>query len=626
MQINSENGPSGPLSSSHELFQAMADACEDALCVISPEGAIEYANAAARGLLGGAAAEPGRAWAEAWPQDLRFSVDRAVERARAGQGGKFTARIAAGGRYVETAVSATGWNGRLVARSRDVTEAVETTSFLESVVQALPMALTVRDAGSGRYVLANPAAEVLLDRTAEQLVGRTPAEALPEVTAGQIVGLDEAILGGTGARPNRHEFRHERSDGERILSVIRAVTYDDGGPRRLISLVEDVTQKAADAAALERALDQAQAAGRAKSAFLANIGHEIRTPVNGLVAAADLLAQRSLDGEAVELVGIVQCTAAELQARLEQVLQIVRIEAGQAHAERRAFNLAEALAAPLQRWRAKAEGKGLTLTLRVADDLPEAVEGDGPMLASALGRLADNAIKFTERGGIEITVEPTVADQVRIAVADTGVGFDPAMKAALFDRFRQADEGLTRRFGGLGLGLAIAGELATLMGGRLDGEPRPGGGSRFWLDLPLPAHRPEPEAGPAEASTSAALKILVADDNPTNRRVLELMLGEIGEVTTVADGAAAARAFETRSFDLVLMDMQMPVMGGIEATRAIRTLEAKRGAPRTPLIMLTAHTEPEHVAASLAAGADRHVGKPFTAPRLLASIADLLDP
>ena len=216
-------------------------------------------------------------------------------------------------------------------------------------------------------------------------------------------------------------------------------------------------------------------------------------------------------------------------------------------------------------------------------------------------------------------------------MSDTGVGFDEAQKARIFQRFQQADGSITRRFGGTGLGLAISTALVDLMGGALDCDGRPGEGASFWFDIPLP-----PAVGDAEAAASApaaragdiagaALRVLLADDHPANRKVVEIMLsGTAMELVAVDDGRQAVEAFASGGFDLVLMDMQMPVMDGLTATREIRALEAERGLKRTPVLMLTANAMAEHVEAGVLAGADGHLTKPITLAALFAAIAAAL--
>jgi CheY-like chemotaxis protein len=225
-------------------------------------------------------------------------------------------------------------------------------------------------------------------------------------------------------------------------------------------------------------------------------------------------------------------------------------------------------------------------------------------------------------------VEQTGAGAWRFEVRDTGPGFGPEMKARLFERFTQADGSLTRRHGGSGLGLAVAAELAGAMGGTLSADSKPGEGSTFVLELPLAPAAEEalsaPPAEPAPAEPRRA-RILLAEDNPTNRKVVEVMLSGLEvELVAAADGAEAVRAFESEAFDAVLMDMQMPEMDGLDATRAIRARERELGLPRTPVLMLSANAMPEHLEASRQAGADRHLAKPIRLADLLAAVSEAL--
>lgn len=266
------------------------------------------------------------------------------------------------------------------------------------------------------------------------------------------------------------------------------------------------------------------------------------------------------------------------------------------------------------------------MTVEVAAAADRSFRGDPYRIRQVLLNLLSNAVKFTERGSVTIAAEAKAGGVVRVTVRDTGIGFAPEMKEKLFGRFQQADGSITRRFGGTGLGMAISRELCELMGGILDAESDEGKGARFWFDLPLaPAETAAPatEAMPVQAP-ERPLRVLLADDHPTNRKVVELMLEGVAEVVSVENGAEALMALGTDLFDLVLMDMQMPVMDGLEATRRIRETEAAAGRTPTPLIMLTANALPEHVAASLAAGADRHLEKPVTFADLLEAMHDAL--
>ena len=253
-------------------------------------------------------------------------------------------------------------------------------------------------------------------------------------------------------------------------------------------------------------------------------------------------------------------------------------------------------------------------------------------LKQVLTNLVSNAVKFTTTGFVSLTAstghDRDGRDILRFTVEDTGVGFDAEAKARLFTRFEQADGTITRRFGGTGLGLAICRQLADMMGGQLDCESEAGGGSAFILTLPLiaaeaPAVKPI-ELKAALTSNERRVRVLIADDHPTNRKVVELILGQAPvDLVAVEDGAQALSAARSQPFDLILMDMQMPVMDGLTAVREIRLHEAAMGSHRTPIVMLTANALPDHIAAGQAAGADRHLAKPFDAAELLSLVSEL---
>ena len=379
---------------------------------------------------------------------------------------------------------------------------------------------------------------------------------------------------------------------------------------------------------LRRARHNAEAANRAKSEFLANMSHEIRTPLNGVVAVADMLARADLGAREQEMVEIIRSSGDTLQRLLSDVLDLARIESGKITIETAPFHAGDLVRGVAALSQLRCDEKGVQLTIDVAPDLDGLVSGDMVRVRQVVTNFLSNAVKFTEAGSIQVTAERTASGMARFAVADTGVGFDPANKARVMGRFQQADSSITRRFGGTGLGLAICVELANLMGGSVDCESIPGEGARFWLELPLPPAEMEVAAIVAAAAVEdedGRLRILVADDHPTNRRVVELMLGDVADLVSAENGREALDALLVGpAFDLVLMDMQMPVMDGLTAVREIRRLEAAHAKPRLPIIMLTANAMPEHIADATAAGADRHLGKPFTAQALFDAIAEAI--
>lgn len=372
----------------------------------------------------------------------------------------------------------------------------------------------------------------------------------------------------------------------------------------------------------------AEEASRSKSDFLANMSHEIRTPLNGVVAMADALSRSDLGPREREMVEIVRSSSGTLERLLSDILDTAKIESGQITIEPAPFHLADVVRETAALWRSKAEAKGVALEIDIPPEAERLVYGDAVRIRQILTNLVSNSLKFTAAGEVRLSVEEVADHRVRFTVADTGVGFEPEQKARIFGRFHQADGSITRRFGGTGLGLAISRDLAELMGGVLDCESQPGVGSRFWFETPLP---PAEVAGAGEspgsdiAPDAVGLRILLADDHPANRKVIEVLLsGTDAELVCVADGQEALDAFRDGVFDLVLMDMQMPVMDGLTATAGIRAIEAGRGRARTPVLMLTANAMPDHIEAGRQAGSDGHLAKPVTMATLFAGISQVL--
>ncbi len=380
---------------------------------------------------------------------------------------------------------------------------------------------------------------------------------------------------------------------------------------------------------LAAAFDKAKAANLAKTDFLANMSHEIRTPLNGVVAVADLLARADLAPREREMVGIICASGETLQSLLSDILDMSRIESGKISIETAPFHAGDMVRAVAALSQLKCDEKGVRLVVDVAPELDRNVVGDLVRVRQIVTNFLSNAVKFTDHGEVRLTAERTPAGLARFSVSDTGMGFPQSEKAKVLGRFEQADSSITRRFGGAGLGLSICSNLAELMGGSVDCSSEPGRGSLFWTEVPLEAcAEPAACAGnqPAVVEPLAeSLRILLADDHPTNRKVVELMLADgVARLTCVEDGEKALTAFQQERFDLILMDMQMPVMDGLTAIREIRRLEREGRLTPTPIIMLTANALPEHVSEASAVGADLHLAKPFTTQALFAAISTAL--
>ena len=442
-------------------------------------------------------------------------------------------------------------------------------------------------------------------------------------------GHDEAwMLERKRERRNGQAIEFELPGGQWVR--IENTPTGDGG---VISVGIDVTELKRHAGALAAALAEAEAASRAKSEFLANMSHEIRTPLNGVTGLTDVLTHTRLTRKQRELVDLIRGSAETVDDLLGEILDLSRIEAGLAPAAEDPFHLGEAVLAVAELYRPRAAERGVALRLDGVEDIQIQVRGDAARLKQLLGALLSNAVKFTDHGEVVVTARALGEDRFRLTVKDSGVGFDPAIKERLFERFTQADGSLTRSRGGAGVGLALARRCAEVMGAELDCDSEPGKGSTFTLDVRLPAADPQPRpaagASLAEAGAAAGqpLQALIVDDNATNRQVLELILQQVGiGFASVENGLEAVEACEGRRFDVILMDIQMPVMDGLAATREIRRREAAAGRVHAPVIVVSANGMPEHVAASRQAGAERHLAKPISASALLQALAEVVAP
>ena len=398
---------------------------------------------------------------------------------------------------------------------------------------------------------------------------------------------------------------------------------------RTFALQEQKDVLEAQAVQLAEARLRAETSSKAKSDFLANMSHEIRTPLNGVVAVADMLAKSNLPAKEKGMAEIIRASGDTLQRLLSDILDMARIESGKITIETASFHAGDMLRTVAGLSELKCSEKGVRLKLDISADIDEMVVGDMVRVRQVVTNLLSNAVKFTDAGEVRLLAERVADGRARFTVIDTGVGFAMADKGKVLGRFEQADSSITRRFGGTGLGLSICCDLARLMGGSVDCDSEPGVGSRFWIELPLEGCRGEASLiaeldTTANGASGAPLRVLVADDHPTNRQVLQLMLDGMADLTCVEDGAQAVEAYRTGSFELVLMDMQMPVMDGLTALHEIRRYEEQMALARTPAIMLTANALPEHVASAAAAGADLHLSKPFTTAGLFEAIEEAL--
>lgn len=369
---------------------------------------------------------------------------------------------------------------------------------------------------------------------------------------------------------------------------------------------------------LEEQTRAAQSASQAKSAFLAMMSHELRTPMNGVLGMAHALDRTELTPRQAQYVGTLLRSGGGLMTILNDILDLAKIEAGRFDIEARPFDLRQMVQRAVDLWSPAAREKGLSLTGVVAQDVPDWVAGDEARLRQILQNLLSNAVKFTEAGHVALTVE-TGPSGLAFSVADTGPGMSPQTLSRLFQGFTQADSSVARRYGGTGLGLAISRRLARLMGGDLTVESGLGEGSRFTLAVQLPLAEPVIELAPEPApqSSEGPVRVLVVDDNNTNQEVARALLEAIGAtVETASSGPEGLAALDDADFDLVLMDIHMPGMSGIEALRAIR----EAGHALLPVIALTADAMSGERERLLGLGFNDYLSKPIEPAALVRAL------
>jgi two-component system sensor histidine kinase/response regulator len=403
----------------------------------------------------------------------------------------------------------------------------------------------------------------------------------------------------------------------------------------IIRIYADVTErKAAETRAdtaraqAEAARAQAELANRAKTEFLANMSHEIRTPMNGIIGLSEILLRGNLDPQQLECAVGVRDSAKSLLVVINDILDISKLEAGRLDLEFRDFELAATIEASISLLELPAREKHLTLEVDIAPELHRMVHGDPIRLRQVILNIVGNAVKFTEQGRVDVRVsvaDRDVPDGVLFEVSDTGIGMTEQSKSRLFQKFTQADSSISRRFGGTGLGLAISRELVELMGGTIGVDSQFGQGSRFYFTVPLaPATGTSgvDDTPPLALPGGRKLNVLVVDDNAINQRLATVLLqGEGHQVEIASNGREAVEAAMRGSFDVILMDVQMPVMDGVQATRRIRALPPPRCG--VPIVALTADALSGADERYRAAGMDAYVSKPLDPSTLFQTLATL---
>ncbi len=512
-------------------------------------------------------------------------------------------------------------------------------AYLSEVMDTSIAALAVLD-DQGRIVYVNLEAERILGLTRRDSRGKSYNDASwrLERVDGSPLPDDELPFRQALAKGSVRDIRfalHWPDGSRRVLSANAVPLSPTDGLVQVVVSFSDITDELAATSRLEEARARAEEMSRAKSIFLANMSHEIRTPLNGVLGMAEVLESIITVPEQKQMIDTIRRSGETLLTVLNSILDMSKIEAGKMAIEQVAMIPADILAQVEALHAVQAEEKGLEFEVLASAGSDRARIGDPHRITQILNNLLNNAIKFTERGSVTLKLSCRTGKPLVIEVSDTGVGMTPAQLARVFESFEQADGSMTRRFGGTGLGLSIVRELVLLMGGTIDLSSEPGTGTRVRVSLPLPEAdtQPAPQAEKEAAPNLDFLldrHLLVADDNVTNRLVLSEMLAQTGvKVTLVENGQDAISAWDRAhrsgtAFDLLLLDITMPVLDGLSALSEIRRREATVGGGAVPAIAVTANAMPNQVADYIMGGFDTHLAKPFKRKDLIHAIRSLI--
>jgi PAS domain S-box-containing protein len=623
-----------------DLCSGIVEDSPDGIVAFGLDGRIRFMNAAARVRRGLAldAVVAGGAWMALWPEAALSDAARALQSGRAGRGFVFQTEVLQPGgdaAWLDVVVSplrdSDGAVAGLVSDCRASTanmlalrEAAAREQSLVKTTAAMRAAQHLAQLGGWEYDCVRR--RVSFAAELSYLIAGAPQQDREEALKVWVAEdasafesiLDEAVREG---RDFSFEGRIHAPDGSvRWVRVVGEPQLDSGGCVAMRGATQDITEQRAAVERLRASEQSARQAAEAMSSFLATMSHEIRTPLNGILGMVQILALGELSETQRCQFSVIETSGEALLVLLNDLLDLSRVAAGKIELEDGVVDI-DALAKAIGVFARLAQEKNVDFSVVTDAGTRRRWTGDPTRVQQVLNNLVGNAVKFTERGSVEVGISECNG-RLRLEVRDTGVGIPADKLDAIFERFVQADGSTTRRFGGSGLGLAICRELVTLMGGDIIVESTLGAGAIFTVNLPLAPVDPSGELDEAVGDAPAVgLRVLVAEDNAMNQTVLKAMLATFGVDPTIVDnGQEAFNAWRGDSWDLILMDIQMPVMDGISATRAIREVERSEGRTRTPVIAVTANAMTHHRAEYHAAGMDGFVAKPLKLEALIEAI------
>ena len=529
----------------------------------------------------------------------------------------------------------------LYGSARDITAAREDALALQAaesayrtIFNATYDAIFILDPVLGIIIDCNKQAQQIFSRPREELIGASPSQLSPADHPG--FGSEQAgryIQAAKEGEPQLFEWLCALPDGGTFWTEVSLRATEINGRPRLLAVVRDITERKRATQNLQHARDAAQAATVAKNEFLANMSHEVRTPLNGIMGLSQLLRTTELTEEQAGYMDMLDSSARSLLALINDILDISRIEAGSLAIQHTPFNLVKLLREVAGMYEKPAAEKGIDFAIQQPDDLPAAlVVGDPLRLKQVLINLVGNAIKFTSHGGVSVHVvrlrDTPQGSRLRFEVCDSGIGMSPETLQKIFHPFTQADASTARNHGGSGLGLAICRRLSELMGGEIRVESSQGQGSCFVVELPF-GYYVGSQAGDEEQPAVSIpqldpLQILLVEDQEVNRTFVQRLLERLGHrIIPAADGLMALELLERDTYDLVLLDIQMPGMGGEEVLARLRLREQASGR-HLPVIALTAHALTGDKERLLHGGFDGYVSKPVQMEQLLAEMGSVV--